>query len=159
VETRQVVLFELENNVFGIPLENVQEVIKTPAITGIPNTSQFFKGVINLRDAVIPVLGLGEKLGLRESANGDRRTIIVNVSDNTAGVVVDHVSAVLKLDERSIVTSVSLCDMAGGAVSGIARVDEKLVVLLNLEQLLASDEVFNFKAIAEAIEAGLDGNS
>ena len=46
---------------------NVQEIIKTPPITAIPNTPEFFKGVINLRDRVIPVLGLGEKLGFKES--------------------------------------------------------------------------------------------
>ncbi|MGD0622041.1 MAG: chemotaxis protein CheW [Thermacetogeniaceae bacterium] len=149
---RQAVLFRLENNIFGVPISNVQEIIKTPAITAIPNTPEFFKGVVNLRGKVIPVLGLSEKLGLRESDSEERRTIIVNVGINTAGIIVDAVCDVLKIAEDSIETEVNLCDTASRAISGIAKLDDRLVILLNLDQLLASDDVFSFEEIYKAIE-------
>jgi purine-binding chemotaxis protein CheW len=152
VGERQAVLFRLENNIFGVPISNVQEIIKTPAITAIPNTPEFFKGVVNLRDKVIPVLGLSEKLGLRESDSEERRTIIVNVGINTAGIIVDAVCDVLKIAEDSIETEVNLCDTASRAISGIAKLDDRLVILLNLDQLLASDDVFSFEEIYKAIE-------
>ena len=126
---RQAVLFRLENNIFGVPISNVQEIIKTPAITAIPNTPEFFKGVVNLRGKVIPVLGLSEKLGLRESDSEERRTIIVNVGINTAGIIVDAVCDVLKIAEDSIETEVNLCDTASRAISGIAKLDDRLVIL------------------------------
>jgi len=152
VGERQAVLFRLENNIFGVPISNVQEIIKTPAITAIPNTPEFFKGVVNLRGKVIPVLGLSEKLGLRESDSEERRTIIVNVGINTAGIIVDAVCDVLKIAEDSIETEVNLCDTASRAISGIAKLDDRLVILLNLDQLLASDDVFSFEEIYKAIE-------
>jgi len=152
VGERQAVLFRLENNIFGVPISNVQEIIKTPAITAIPNTPEFFKGVVNLRGKVIPVLGLSEKLGLRESDSEERRTIIVNVGINTAGIIVDAVCDVLKIAEDSIETEVNLCDTASRAISGIAKLDDRLVILLNLDQLLASDDVFSFEEIYKAID-------
>jgi purine-binding chemotaxis protein CheW len=152
VGVRQTVLFCLENNLFGIPIANVQEIVRTPVITAIPNTPAFFKGVINLRDKVIPVLGLAGKLGLKESAGEDDRTVIVNVGVNTAGIVVDDVCDVLKIDDERIETAVNLYDTASRAISGIAKLDDRLVILLNLDELLASDEVFNFGQIYKAIE-------
>ena len=149
---RQAVLFQLENNIFGIPVSNVQEIIKTPPITAIPNTPEFFKGVINLRDRVIPVLGLGEKLGFRESDSKDRRTIIINVGINTAGIIVDLVCDVLKIAEDNIDTDVNLGDTARQVIAGIARLGTGMAILLNLERLLASDDVFSFEEIYKAIE-------
>jgi purine-binding chemotaxis protein CheW len=149
---RQTVLFRLENNIFGIPISNVQEIIKAPVVTAIPNTPEFFKGVINLRDKVIPVLGLGEKLGLRESEGEGRRIIIINLGVNTAGVIVDDVCDVKKIAEDSIETDVNLCDTASRAISGIAKLDGRLIILLNLEQLLASEDVCSFEDIYRAIE-------
>ncbi len=149
---RQAVLFQLENNIFGIPVANVREIINTPPITAIPNTPEFFKGVINLRDRVIPVLGLGEKLGFRESDNKGRRTIIINVGINTAGIIVDVVRDVLKIAEDNIDNDVNLGDTARQVITGIARLDTGLAILLNLERLLASDDVFSFEEIYKAIE-------
>ncbi len=149
---RQAVLFQLENNIFGIPVSNVQEIIKTPPITAIPNTPEFFKGVINLRNRVIPVLGLGEKLGFKESDSKDRRIIIINVGINTAGIIVDLVCDVLKIAEDDIETDINLCDTMRQIVYGIARIDRRLVIMLNLELLLASDDVFSFEETYKAIE-------
>jgi purine-binding chemotaxis protein CheW len=152
VGVRETVLFQLDNNIFGIPISNVQEIIKAPTITAIPNTPEFFKGVINLRDKVIPVLGLGEKLGLRESKSEGRRIIVINLGVNTAGLIVDAVCDVKKIAENSIETGVNLCDTVSRTISGIAKLDDALIILLNLEQLLASDDVFSFEAIYRVIE-------
>jgi purine-binding chemotaxis protein CheW len=152
VGERQFVLFRLENNIFGIPISNVQEIIQIPSVTTIPNTPEFFKGIVNLRGKVIPVLGLGEKLGLRESESEERRIIIINAGVNTAGIVVDAVWDVLKIAEDSIETGVKLCASASRAISGIAKIKDQLVILLNLEQLLVTDDIFNFEEIYGAIE-------
>jgi purine-binding chemotaxis protein CheW len=152
VGERQAVLFRLENNIFGIPISNVQEIIKVPAVTTIPNTPEFFKGIVNLRDKVLPVLGLGEKLGLQESESEERRIIVINVGVNTAGIIVDAVCDVLKIAEDSIETGVNLGETASRAISGIAKLDDRLVILLNLEQLLVTDDIFNFEEIYRAIE-------
>lgn len=149
---RQTVLFRLENNIFGIPISIVQEIVRTPTITSIPNTPEFFKGVVNLRDKVIPVLGLSEKLGLMGIDSDEKRTIIVNVGVNTAGIIVDAVCDVLKIAEDSIDTEIVLCDTASLAISGIARLDDRLVILLNLDQLLTADGVFSFEEIYKLIE-------
>ena len=152
MDERQAVLFQLGDNIFGIPVSNVQEIIKTPPITVIPNTPEFFEGVINLRGRVIPVLGLGKKLGLRKCDSESSRTIIINVGANSAGIIVDVVCDVLKIAEDSIETDVNLCDMADRAINGIAKLDHRLIILLNLERILASDGVFDFEEIYKAIE-------
>jgi len=111
VGERQFVLFRLENNIFGIPISNVQEIIQIPSVTTIPNTPEFFKGIVNLRGKVIPVLGLGEKLGLRESESEERRIIIINAGVNTEGIVVDAVGV-----SQLIATAVSLVANNGEVV-------------------------------------------
>ena len=156
---RQVVLFRLESNIFGIPISNVQEIIKATTVTAVPNTPEYFKGVVNLRDKIIPVLGLGEKLGLKESEGDERRIIVINVGVNTAGISVDAVCDVLKIAEDRIETTVDLCDTVSRAISGIAKLDDRLIILLNLEQLLASDDVFSFEEIYKAIEENYHLNS
>jgi purine-binding chemotaxis protein CheW len=128
-----MILFKLGKGEFAIPVESVQEVIKTPDITNIPNTPVYFKGIINLRNRVVAVIDLCDKLGVDEKQKADTRVIVVNLQDRTLGLIVDTVTEVIKLDEANIETSYQSSDTC--SVQGIYRLGERLLMLLDLELL------------------------
>ncbi|MDH7576629.1 MAG: chemotaxis protein CheW [Bacillota bacterium] len=138
----QMVLFKLGEVEFGVPIAKVQEIIKTPAITGLPNSPGFLRGVINLRDKVVPVVDLSEKLGLGRRDAEDSRVVIVNVLGNTVGLTVDFVTEVLKLEEKQIETDLESCGKKNPIIAAIAKVDQRLIILLNLDELLTTAETF-----------------
>lgn len=151
MDSKQVVLFQLGKNTFAAPVTSVQEIIKTPEITVLPNTPSFFKGVINLRNKVIPVLGLCEKFEFGDNRLKNSRTVVVNVNDKTFGIIVDSVSEVLKLRDDSIEPYPDILGCTSQVVAGIAKLDQRLIILLNLEQLLSPDEILNLDSISEQI--------
>lgn len=129
---KQMVFFKLGRGEYAIPIEKVQEIIKTPDITNLPNTPQYLQGVINLRNRVIPVIDLHVKLGSGEGHKEDSRIIVVNSQDRTLGFIVDTVTEVLKISEDLIEKALN---QESGSLSGIARIGERLIVLLDLDKI------------------------
>ncbi len=135
---QQIVLFKIGENEFGVPVEKVQEIIKPPAITGLPNTPGFVKGVINLRNRVIPIVDLGEKLGLGRFDSEDSRIIVVELLGKTVGLTVDSVTEVLKLEEGKIEKETERFGEKKPMLNGIAKLDHRLILLLNLDELIGT---------------------
>jgi purine-binding chemotaxis protein CheW len=136
----QYLTFCLGNEEYGLEILRVQEIKGFTKITPLPNTPAEMKGVINLRGAVVPIVDLRTKFGLRETEY-DRFTVIivVTVGKRIVGLVVDAVSDVLDVTPKEVVETP---DFGGGMdtsfMSGMARIGERLVTLLNIEQLVGS---------------------
>ncbi len=147
--------FTLGEEVYGVVILKVQEIIKLMAVTRVPRTPDYVRGVINLRGKVIPVVDLRAKFGM-ESIKDTERTciIVVEVAGTnqgiTMGVLVDAVSEVLEVAAEQIEPPPSF----GTAVStdfilGMGKVDEKVVMLLDVDKVLSSDEVTVVGRMAE----------
>lgn len=138
----QVVIFNLQDQVYGINIESVLEIIRMESVTSVPGTPDFIEGVINLRGKVIPVMDLSKRFNMPQSrVSSTTRVIIVEAGGVTVGMVVDAVSEVLRFPATSIEPPPSMFSGASiEALRGIALVDGRLIILLDLGKVLHEDE-------------------
>lgn len=137
-EQEQLVVFEVGDESFGIDISLVQEIIRLQPITEVPRAPMYVKGVINLRGKVIPVVDLRERFGfsVMEETKATR-IAVVNVLGNTVGMVVDAVSEVLRLSIDAIEPPSTIVENVGSQyLKGIGKLENKLVILLDLDKLL-----------------------
>lgn len=137
-EQEQLVVFEVGDESFGIDISIVQEIIRLQPITEVPKAPMYVKGVINLRGKVIPVIDLRERFGfsIGEETKATR-IVVVNVLGNTVGMIVDAVSEVLRLATDSIEPPSTIVESVGSQyLKGIGKLEERLIILLDLDKLL-----------------------
>jgi purine-binding chemotaxis protein CheW len=103
-DDEQVVVFHLDKEEFGVPIDSVQEIVRVPeALTHVPKAPPFVEGVINLRGAVLPVIDLRRRLGLADVERSDRQRVMVFLIDGVrTGFIVDSVAEVLKIHKNAI---------------------------------------------------------
>ena len=138
----QFVVFQLAGESYGLDIGKIKEIINMQIITAVPNTAAFIEGIINLRGQVIPVYNLKAKLGMPDSEpNRQTRIIVVEAGDLMIGIIVDGVSEVLDFSADIIEPpSPAIAEnLNEDFIDGIAKFDERLVILLNLEQIMARD--------------------
>lgn len=134
---KQFVTFKLDKEEYGVDIQNVSIIEKMMPITRVPKTPSYIKGVMNLRGEIVPVMDLRARFDLTQSEEtDDTRIIIVKVDEVVFGFIVDAVSEVLQLTDDSIESTSSLKENANiDFIYGIGKVDERIVILLNLERL------------------------
>ena len=134
----QYLTFRLCDQDFGIDILRVQEIKNYSLITPIPNTPSYVKGAMNLRGSVVPIVDLRIKFGMPENEY-DQYTviIIVNVAERVLGLVVDSVTDVINvgLDDFEPTPELGL-DVDTSFMEGLAKTEDRLTTLLNLEELL-----------------------
>lgn len=149
-EILQLVSFKIGNEEFGVNILKVQEIIRMIEITQMPNSPEFVDGVINLRGRVIPVISLRKKLGLqRIEHDRNSRTIVVEICGRTVGFIVDSVSEVLRIPVN--ITEAPPAIAAGinsDYITSIARLEDRLLILLDLEKALLGEEKEQLQELA-----------
>ena len=143
----QYLTFILDNEEYGIDILRVQEIKGWDRVTRIPNTPEFVQGVINLRGSIVPIIDLRQRFNIEKLEYGPTTVVIVlrvqdEDSDCIMGVVVDAVSDVYNIAKeqlREIPPSFSSSIME--SVRCIATVNEKMVILLDVDHLLNADEL------------------
>lgn len=116
----QLVAFKLHNEEYGVNIDFVQEIKRLTDITRVPFTSEFFKGVMNLRGSVLPVIDLKKRLGLQEAPyTDDTRIVIVRVDETSIGMIVDAVTEVLTIDNDHIDTPKAISDGSDSRSEGM----------------------------------------
>jgi len=154
VEVIQLVSFLLDEVEYGVDILCVHEILRYPEITRLPNTPTFIKGVINLRGNVIPVVDMRVRFGFPEADITDlTRIIVVETEGKQVGLLVDNVYQVVRLAKDSIdPPSELITGVSEEFISGIGRLKDRLVVLLNMtadifleEESINSDLLKNIK--------------
>ena len=137
----QVVVFNLGEELFGVNIARVEEIIRWQKVTKIPNAPNFVEGIINLRGRVIPVVDLRRCFGLESAiANKETRIVEVQIQGWTVGLIVDGVSEVLHVPQSAVdPPSPVITTVESAYLRGIARLEDKLVALLDLEKVLTID--------------------
>lgn len=138
ITEEQLVVLDVADEAYGIPVQRVREIIRVPPITRVPNGPAFLEGVINLRGQVIPVLDLRKHLGLPASDHSRRsRVVVAELGDYAVGMVVDGVSQVVMVPTGDIEPPPTLVAGAeDGQVRGVARLGDRLVLLLEPDRML-----------------------
>jgi purine-binding chemotaxis protein CheW len=142
VAEKQVVIFELNGEIYGLDIAIVHEIIRMQPVTRVPKAPAYVEGVINLRGKVIPVIDLGKKFGIEGVERGkNSRVVVVNIREATIGVIVDAVTEVMRIP-GDLVEPVTGIVTYGHMdyLDGVAKVGEKMVILLALEKLLVEDK-------------------
>ena len=133
-----LVTFALDREEFGIPIDQVREVIRVAEITRVPQARQHVRGVTNLRGRVLAVVEIRTRMGLSPAEVTPRsRIIVVGVHDRTMGVLVDGVSQVVKVPAETVVPAPDeVLSANADYITGVARWNSRLIILLDLEKVL-----------------------
>jgi purine-binding chemotaxis protein CheW len=139
--TEHLAIFLLEEEEYGVDVRLVQEIRRVGEITSVPRAPEFVRGVINLRGRILPVLDLKRKLGLGEvAATRAARIMVVRVRERVLGLLVDGASQVLRVPVSRIEPAPEeVVDRGGDYIRGVAKLDERLVILVDLERALAHE--------------------
>ncbi|RQD67777.1 MAG: chemotaxis protein CheW [Tindallia sp. MSAO_Bac2] len=134
----QFVIFRLDQESYGVPINYVEIIEKVTAITRVPNSSDYVLGVINLRGEIVPVIDLRKRFNLPDSSITDEsRIIILTVDYMTVGILTDSSSEVLNIPKSQIEntgTVLSIVDEA--SIEGIGKVDDRMIILLDIHAIL-----------------------
>ena len=147
----QLVTFKVGEEEFSVEILKVQEIIRMFEITRVPRASEFVEGVINLRGKVIPVIDLRRRFGLPALERTERtRIIVVNSSGKVVGLIVDSVSEVLRLDNSTIEPPPDVVgNVEAEYIDGVGKLENRLIVLLNLDKVLTEKEINVLEAIQD----------
>jgi len=137
----QLVSFHLDGEEYALEILRVQEIIRMQDLTRVPNSPNFVEGVINLRGKVIPVVGLRKRFGLAPlPADKHTRIVVVEVNGTVVGLVVDSVSEVLRIAADTIEPPPRLGKVEREYVSGVGKLENRLLLLLDVDYLLSDSE-------------------
>jgi len=141
-DLRQIISFSVGAEEYGLELLRVKEVIRVREITRLPKAPSFVKGIINLRGDVIPIIDLRDKFGLKSGRDTQQtRVIVVEVDGRLVGLVVDSASQVVRIPPDQIGPMPPVPgQFAQDLVTGVAKLEDRLVVLLNPDAILTAEE-------------------
>jgi purine-binding chemotaxis protein CheW len=142
IELRQFISFSVGEEEYGLELLRVKEVIRVREITWLPKAPSFVKGIINLRGDVIPIIDLRDKFGLEPREHtAMTRVIVVEVEGRLMGMVVDSASQVVRIPADQIDPPPPVMGVLSKEfITGVGKLDEKLVILLNADAVLTVEE-------------------
>ena len=149
-ELLQLVSFKIGDEEFGVDILKVQEINRMLEVTGVPGAPEFVDGVINLRGKVIPVIPLRRRFGMERKENDkNTRIIVVELEGKIVGFVVDGVKEVLRIP-RSITEAPPpiVAGIRAGYIRAVGRLQDRLLILLDLERLLSGEESEEVKLVA-----------
>lgn len=146
--TAEFLTFRLGGEEYGIDILKVQEIRGYEEPTTIANAPDFIKGVINLRGTIVPIVDMRIKFRLGE-ARYDSFTVVIilNVSDRVVGIVVDSVSDVMTLATSQVREAPEFAGaMDTSYITGLGTIDERMLILIDIEKLMSSAEMALFDA-------------
>ncbi|PAB59208.1 chemotaxis protein CheW [Anaeromicrobium sediminis] len=139
---KQYVIFKLDNESYGVDIMNVKEIIEYKETVKVPNALNFIEGIINLRGEIVPIVNLKKRLKTGNTmVTNDTRVIVINIQDRQVGFMVDEASQVIRISEENIEPAPEL--IAGidkRYIMGVGKLEDKIVILLDLEFILTEDE-------------------
>jgi purine-binding chemotaxis protein CheW len=165
---RQLVIFELANEQYGIDIDAVSSIIEWRAVMAVPYAPSFVEGVTNLRGTVLPVIDLRKRFGLpQKEITPSTRIIVVELERETTGeptgetiggpmgspigVIVDAVSQVLRVPENDIAPlSPILITARSTFITGIAKAGDQLIILIAQDRLLSAEEKHDLANLQQA---------
>jgi purine-binding chemotaxis protein CheW len=134
-----IVGFQVGRETYGVPITSLHEIVRVPEITAVPDAPDYLEGVINLRGKIVSVMDLRKRFGRSEATlKKQNRILVVEHGGRLAGLIVDSASEVLKIPADSVEVPPAVFQEGGlNCVTGLGKVSGRLVVLLDMNKLLA----------------------
>ena len=157
----QLVVFGVGKELYGVGIGSVQEIVRVPVVTEVPDAPAFLEGVINLRGKVIPVIDLRKRLRLQgKEKTKSTRVLVTEIEGSTSGLVgllVDFVSEVRKVQADAVEAPPEMVSAVGVEyITGVAKIEEKLIILLDLKRVL---NVEDMKKIGHSLEVAVEARA
>ncbi|MBN1888694.1 MAG: chemotaxis protein CheW [Thermoflexales bacterium] len=150
----QLVIFSLDQLEFGVPVEQVWRVesMAEQTVTRVPRAPAFLEGVVNVRGQIIPALDLKKRFELGASQHRPRaRLLIVHMQDQRVGLIVDTVSDIALIPSAQVEPPPPMvAQISGVFVQGVARQDQRLLIILNLNETLDPRERQALKELGQS---------
>jgi len=154
--------FNIDGEIYGIYVMSIKEIVGLVEMTRVPRTPDFVKGVINLRGRVIPVIDLKKRFNAGAVEETSRTPIIVVEVGSTdkkteMGLLVDHVSDVMIVNDENLEPLPSFgIELETEFIDGIARFDDDVITLLNIDRILTSTEMIDIRKVKEKMTAAAE---
>ena len=134
-----IVGFQVGRETYGVPIKSLHEIVRVPEITAVPDAPDYLEGVINLRGKIVSVMDLHKRFGEKlATLNRHNRILVVEHGGRLAGLIVDSASEVLKIPSDAVEPPPVMFQEGGlNCVTGLGKVNGRLVVLLDMNKLLA----------------------
>ncbi|WP_102028138.1 chemotaxis protein CheW [Salirhabdus sp. Marseille-P4669] len=147
----KILVFELNNERYGVSIKNVLSIEKVEQFTNIPNSSSFIKGIISLRGVITPVIDLKERLHLGEIEKTDlTRLLIVTLNDMQIGLLVESATDVIDIPTSIIdSTPIMFSGTSNSLIHGVAKLEDELLVLLDLENIFQFHELGEVESLVD----------
>ncbi|PKL03322.1 MAG: chemotaxis protein CheW [Synergistetes bacterium HGW-Synergistetes-2] len=151
---QQLVVFALGKEEFGIDISRVREIVRLQNITTIPQSMDFVEGIVNLRGQIVPIVDLCKRFLVADrsgSSDTERRIIVVNMSGQNIGILVDGVSEILRIPDESIEPTppIVASGVSSDFIRGVAKVDGRLIIFLDLDRIFSVEEQ---EALSQSVE-------
>jgi len=140
----QLVIFNLGKEEYGLMITDVKEILKTEKITFVPNAPEFIKGIINVRGQIVVIVDLEKKFLIQKEGKGLGEHLVLTEQDgSTYGLMVDQVTEVLRVPEKSIQEAPKLIaeKISADYLKGVATIQNRLIILLDLAKILSEGEL------------------
>ena len=134
----QLVVFRLGKEEYALSISRVREIIQYQGATKLPNSPDYYKGIINIRGKLIPVIDIAVKFVLDIEKVSERRAIIIETDEKIFAIIVDEVTEVKKLQESEIEVVQNTACGDNEYIRGVAKDGNRLIIVLNAEKILGS---------------------
>ncbi|MCD6363588.1 MAG: purine-binding chemotaxis protein CheW [Synergistetes bacterium] len=151
MEELQLVVFKLGKEEYGVDIAKVQEIVRIQEITHIPQAPPFVEGIVNLRGQIIPIIDLKKRFNLecKEETEKEKRVIVVNISGQIIGIVVDNVSEIIRISKEKVEPPPPIvAGIESEYIDGVGKLDKRLIILLNIEKILTEKEKEEIKELS-----------
>jgi len=145
-DTKQIVVFKLGEEEYGLSIDQIKEVVITPNITRMPQTPSFVKGVANIRGNIIAILDLEDKFGLVRSVGTSNRdnnyTLVIESDEYKMGILVREVPNTLSVSLASIENSIFTGDQQSeqSYITGIIKLNKRLIIMIDIFKVINEQE-------------------
>lgn len=138
----QMVVFKLNDEEYGIEINQVQEIVRMMNITNIPNAPIFVEGIVNLRGSIVPIIDLKKRFyGTKTENTEHTRIIVVKVETKTFGLITDEVAEVIQLSHENIDAPPELLSLsAQNGIRAVGKLKNRLIVILDVNKFLSNTE-------------------
>ncbi len=140
----QYIGFLMNGNEYTIPILKVQEIVNLPNVTKLPQASDYLEGVTNLRGKIIPIINLKKMVGLPSESAGEK-VIVISSGRITFGILVDGITGVVSIEEDEIEPAANFMNTQIDQIEGVARLNDRLVVLLDTKKLIPMEDMDMFE--------------
>ncbi len=141
MKNMQFVVFKLGEQSFCVDIDKVSSITEMTDISYLPNTADYISGVVNLRGEIIPIIDLKYRFNIEsEARTNDARIIVIAFGNDNLGFIVDAVSEVVNVSATDISETPALIAETNNYITSIAKINNKIAVVLDLENVFNNDE-------------------